>query len=106
MSPTVGEEWELPLPVWYSRFFQFLFGSTNAADLGRRVHDVWYRVVVDMPVTSDDSLDTSNPFIRRLMRKHRPPDDVANSVDVWCTRAEMLIDFNPASLVEFDTCCV
>lgn len=65
----VREERERALLVGDVRGLQFLFRLAHRRDLGRGVHDVRNRVVVDVAVARDDVLDAGDAFFLGLVRQ-------------------------------------
>ena len=55
-----------------------------------------------MPGLAGDDLGHRDAFVLGLVRQHRPPHRVADGVDALHSCREVIIDLDPAAVVQLD----
>ena len=101
-GPAIRAEGKLPDTHLHSFFFREIFGDAGTCEFGIGVDDAGDNIVVHVTGFPGDHFDAGDAFFLGLVRQHRARDDVADRVDAFDVRAEMLVHFHASSIIERD----
>src|SRR5437762_4488791 len=90
----VSSEWKFTDAHIDPLLLRLVFSETNASQLGICVDDARNGLIVHMPGLACDDFNAGDPFVFGLMCQHRPCDDIADSINAFDIRAEMLVHFD------------
>ena len=79
--------------------FQLFLGFADGGDFRIGIDHVRNHVVVHMAGLAGEDFGDRDAFLLRLVRQHRPGDDVADGIDAGDIGAEMRIDDDAAAIV-------
>src|SRR5581483_1380365 len=99
LGATVGSEGEFAGVVDDAGLLQLFFGFTDGGDFRIGVNHVGDHVVVYVAGLPGENFCHGDALVFRLVRQHRPGDDVADGEDAWDIRRVTLVDDNTAALV-------
>src|SRR5262249_21143663 len=103
LGATAGGERESADAVLPTALLDLLFSQADARQLRGRVDDARDGVVIDVWLLPREVLRNGDAFLRRLVRQHRPRDQIADGVAPGHVRLEVFIDLHAAAaLVYFD----
>ena len=77
---------------------RLLLGDADAGRLGRGVDDAGNDVVIHVARLARDALRDGDAFLVRLVREHRPVDDVADGIDARHAGLPVIVDRDAAAL--------
>lgn len=83
--------------------FQLLLGLADPGNLGKRVDDRGYAVVVDVGcATLGDRFHAHDTFVLGFMRQHGSLDAVADGIDIRHVGLELVVGTNATSIVHLN----
>ena len=82
---------------------RFFLGQTHPCHFRLGVSDGWDHFRIEVVLHAGDNFCGNVAFVHAFVRQHRLTDDVADSEDVRHVGAQLFVDVDEATLVNFNT---
>ena len=76
------------------------FSRANPGNFRMGINHPRHRFIIDLRFTARNPLGNHNPLFHSLVRKHCPPNGIANRVDARTSRFTNLVHFNQSSVID------
>mmetsp|Transcript_13483 Transcript_13483/g.16090 ORF Transcript_13483/g.16090 Transcript_13483/m.16090 type:complete len:249 (-) Transcript_13483:919-1665(-) len=97
----VRHEREHPLVVLDASLLELLLGLSNCSKLWMGVNNAWNCIIIHVSSKASHVLDSSDTFFLSLVGEHGSLNAIANGIDVWYTRLQMVVRLDHPA-VHFD----